>query len=103
MSQIMNFFLKYSDKHVLKWPLKNRQNKGLKDLESIAECFKGEHSAILLTCIKQLLVLSLLLIGRLRQVLLYIDCKTDFCCYLKSNLHHSGTAKKLYARLKFDF
>ena len=68
--------MQYS-KSCLKWSLKNRQIKGLKktggslvQVQSIGEC--SQHSAILLTCTEQLLVLmGLLLNDHLRQVLLY--------------------------------
>ena len=48
----------------------------LMHVKSIAECSKGEHPEILLTCIKQLSVLKTnfdLLSGRSRQILLYIQ------------------------------
>ena len=57
--QVCEKQLKIYRKTCLKRPLKNRQikilmiNCSLMKVESIAECSKGEHSAILLTCIKQ--------------------------------------------------
>ena len=63
----------------------------LMKVESISECFPLEHSAILLTCIKRLLVLKTILglfeIGRFTQVLLYSERLLCIWCICAFNVH----------------
>ena len=84
-------------KTCLKRPFSKRPNMVFKTnfrlmlVKSVAECSKGEHSAILSTFIKLPFVIKIfvlyILSGRLRQVLLYIDSfiKLSFV-FLPSNL-----------------
>ena len=57
---------------------------------------QGEHSAILLTFIKQSFVIKIfvlsILSGRFRQVLLYIDLYLDYACNL---IEHSIAIGKI--------